>query len=219
MNKVEHVVVGVREKLNSGAMDGHDHTAKPVFDKEMARKNQVKMLSDRQVELEMMGVGRVAMTARASCNYSSSEPSSSKIAATIANILTEADFLESEAEFSISDQKVPVQDIRLLTMSKLREGIEELNLKQKVIIKMNESMSEQNRQERKHSSSEILRVPVKQHSGGGGPERARKNKIIKIFKGQNSAEGGRGNEAEKTKNGLDKTKNWVPGNTPRHPQK
>ena len=155
MNKVEHVVVGVREKLNSGAMDGHDHTAKPVFDKEMARKNQVKMLSDRQVELEMMGVGRVAMTARASCNYSSSEPSSSKIAATIANILTEADFLESEAEFSISDQKVPVQDIRLLTMSKLREGIEELNLKQKVIIKMNESMSEQNRQERKHSSSEI----------------------------------------------------------------
>ena len=83
---------------------------------------------------------------------------------------------------------------------------------------MNESMSEQNRQERKHSSSEILRVPVKQHSGGG-PERARKNKIIKIFKGQNSAEGGRGNEAEKTKNGLDKTKNWVPGNTPRHPQK
>lgn len=214
MNKVEHVVVGVREKLNSGAMDGHDHTAKPVFDKEMARKNQVKMLSDRQVELEMMGVGRVAMTARASCNYSSSEPSSSKIAATIANILTEADFLESEAEFSISDQKVPVQDIRLLTMSKLREGIEELNLKQKVIIKMNESMSEQNRQERKHSSSEILRVPVKQHF-----ERARKNKIFKIFKGQNSAEGGRGNEAEKTKNGLDKTKNWVPGNTPRHPQK
>ena len=79
---------------------------------------------------------------------------------------------------------------------------------------MNESMSEQNRQERKHSSSEILRVPVKQHS-----ERARKNKIIKIFKGQNSAEGGRGNEAEKTKNGLDKTKNWVLGNTPRHPQK
>ena len=89
---------------------------------------------------------------------------------------------------------------------------------------MNESMSEQNRQERKHSSSEILRVPVKQQKGqektkGGGPERARKNKIIKIFKGQNSAEGGRGNEAEKTKNGLDKTKNWVPGNTPRHPQK
>ena len=77
---------------------------------------------------------------------------------------------------------------------------------------MNESMSEQNRQERKHSSSEILRVPVKQ-------QRARKNKIIKIFKGQNSAEGGRGNEAEKMKNGLDKTKNWVPGNTPRHPQK
>ena len=71
---------------------------------------------------------------------------------------------------------------------------------------MNESMSEQNRQERKHSSSEILRVPVKQQ-------------IIKIFKGQNLAEGGRGNEAEKTKNGLDKTKNWVPGNTPRHPQK
>ena len=111
MNKVEHVV---REKLNSGAVEGSDRTAKPVFDKEMARKNQVKMLSDRQVELEMMGVGRVAMTARASCNYSSSEPSSSKIAATIANILTEADFLESEAEFSISDQKVPVQDIRLL---------------------------------------------------------------------------------------------------------
>ena len=174
MNKVEHVVVGVREKLNSGAMDGHDHTAKPVFDKEMARKNQVKMLSDRQVELEMMGVGRVAMTARASCNYSSSEPSSSKIAATIANIRTEADFLESEAEFSISDQKVPVQDIRLLTMSKLREGIEELNLKQKVIIKMNESMSEQNRQERKHSSSEILRVPVKQHSGAGGRKSKKK---------------------------------------------
>ena len=171
MNKVEHVV---REKLNSGAVEGSDRTAKPVFDKEMARKNQVEMLNDRQVEQEMMGVGRVTMTASASCIYSSSEPSSSKIAATIANILTEADFLESEAEFSISDQKVPVQDIRLLTMSKLREGIEELNLKQKVIIKMNESMSEQNRQERKHSSSEILRVPVKQHSGG--PERARKKK-------------------------------------------
>ena len=204
MNKVEHVVVGVREKLNSGAMDGHDHTAKPVFDKEMARKNQVEMLNDRQVEQEMMGVGRVTMTASASCIYSSSEPSSSKIAATNATIRTEADFFESEAEFGNSDQKVPVQDIRLLTLSKHREGIEEKNLKQKV-IKINESMSELKRRERKHSSIEILRVPVKQHSGG--PERARKNKIMKIFKGQNSAKGGGGSEAEKTKNRLDKARN------------
>ena len=55
MNKVEHVV---REKLNSCAVEGSDRTAKPVFDKEMARKNQVEMLNDRQVEQEMMGVGR-----------------------------------------------------------------------------------------------------------------------------------------------------------------
>ena len=55
MNKVEHVV---GEKLNSNAVEGSDRTAKPVFDKEMARKNQVEMLNDRQVEQEMMGVGR-----------------------------------------------------------------------------------------------------------------------------------------------------------------
>ena len=64
MNKVEHVV---GEKLNSGAVEGSDRTAKPVFDKEMARKNQVEMLNDRQVEQEMMGVGRVTITASASC--------------------------------------------------------------------------------------------------------------------------------------------------------
>ena len=45
----------MRERINSGAVEGHDRSPKPVLDKELGRKKQVKIMTEQQVKQEMMG--------------------------------------------------------------------------------------------------------------------------------------------------------------------
>ena len=52
VNEVKQLV---RERINSGAVEGHDRSPKPVLDKELGQKKQVKIMTEQQVKQEMMG--------------------------------------------------------------------------------------------------------------------------------------------------------------------
>ena len=47
MNEVKQLV---RERNNSGAVEGHDRSQKPVLDKELGQKKQVKIMTEQQVK-------------------------------------------------------------------------------------------------------------------------------------------------------------------------